>query len=345
MNISKKWLSISLATLLSSSLLAGCSENKVPANKAVKDAYVQNLEQSYNYSGNITLDLKSDPTALIGTKGGLSDENAELELAIAEGLKSAESQSIITTMQGGKISFNGATDYDALKTEGIFSVHYELSSFKTQLDIPFQLDLNDNIALYLDLKSADVLQLLPLDLEGKLFKFSLNDIPILAETESKLKGGKTFVSKMNNIMTSLITNIDADKFKDIDLTAAAKEAGATRLIQVNLTTEQEEAYLAKWMTQILDTFASELNLTSEEIAELKSESSNRNTFYDKFISGYIQDFGLNDKGQLVYLSTTELMRGAELDGKLNIVYLVEPFDKSRFKMDTSGPVTTLADFN
>lgn len=343
MNISKKWLLISLATLLCSSLLAGCSEKKVPADKAVKDAYTQILEQSYNYSSDISADIKPVPTALIGTKGGLTADDAEQEHDLAELLKSPQSQSTITKLQSGKISINGAVDYEALKTEGIFSAHYMAEGFKTEIDIPFQLDLNDNITLYIDPKVASALQILPPNLKGKLFKLSLSDIPFL--TDSKFKGGKTFVSKVNNIMISSIKNIDASQFKDVDLTAAAKQAGATRQIQVELTAAQVKANSNELMTQILDTFGNELNLTSEQIAETKSELISEGNIFDKFISGSMQNFGLNDKGQLVYFSTTELLRGAEHEGKINIVYRLEPFDKSAFKMDTNGPIATLADLD
>lgn len=335
MKLSKKWLPVSLTAILLAGLLAGC-DNKTPADQAFKEAYSKMWTDSYNYEGEMTADIKEDETALVGTKGGLTDIEAQQEIDFAEQLKSPDAQKMISMFQNGKITFHGAADSKNMKYDTIFGVNYDQDGVKASFEIPVLIDLKEEPALYIDLKAGKAFGILPPQLEGKLVKLTISDIPGLTpEQKAKFKSDGPVFKKMKEIVTKSITSLDPKMFKDIDVSDAAKKVGATRTIQMTLTPAQSEKMSKDMINQLLDSLGSDFGLTPEQIAEAKKELATSNKDTQAFMGDAIAEYSLNDQDQIVYVSNSQVFKGAKHTGKVAMVMTLKDFGKPTLTVDPS----------
>lgn len=335
MKLSKKWLPAGFAAIMLAGLLAGCG-NKTPADQAFKEAYSKMWSDSYNYEGEMTVDIKADDSAIVGTKGGLSEAEAQQELQFAEQLKGPDGQKTIAILQNGKVTFHGAVDSKNMKYDIVLGINYDQDGVKASFEVPALFDLKDEPALYIDPKAAKAFNVLPPQLEGKLVKFTINDIPgLTAEQKAKFKSDGPVFKKVKEIITNSITSIDPKAFKDVDVSDAAKKAGATRTIQMTLTPEQSEKMSKDMLDQLLEAFGKDFGLTAEQMAQIKKEIANSNDGTKPFMGDAITEYSLNDKGQIVYVSNSQTLKGAKHIAKASLVMTLKDFDKPVLTVDPS----------
>lgn len=336
MNISKKWLSTSVAAVLFATLLTGCSEEKKSPDQAIKDAYPQLWTESYNYAGNLTANVNMDENALIGTKGGLTEEEAEQELELLEELQSRDGQQALAMIKNGKFTFHGAYDGKNLKSDIVLGINADMNGMKLSFDIPILIDMKSEIALYVDPKAAKAFAPMPPQIDGKLIKMTLNDIPtITAEQKAKFNDGSAWVKKFEDISNASIKNLDAAMFKDIDVSAAAKAAGATRSVQVTITPEQSAKLSADMVNQLLDTMGPDFGLSAEDIAEAKAEYAASNKNMKLFMGNAVTEYGLDKDGKIVYMSSYQTFKGAKHVGDMKAELTLKDFGKPAFTVDPS----------
>ena len=148
----KKWLAAGLALSLAFSLTS-CS--KTPADQAFKQSAEKLWTESYNYDGKITIEIKPDETAVLGTKGGLSAEAAQKEQQFIAELQSPEAQASLAAMQNAKPAFHGAVDGKNFKYELIADLSMDIDEGrKFTFSIPLLMDLKAGPAVYVDPKGA-----------------------------------------------------------------------------------------------------------------------------------------------------------------------------------------------
>lgn len=113
MQFSKKWLFTGLAVML----LAGGVNRllKTVCRSGNERGRRQRLGDAYNYNCGVTIEVKADDKAVLGTKGGLSEQEAQQELQLAEMPKSPDGQQMINFDANAKVVFNGVVDGQNLK--------------------------------------------------------------------------------------------------------------------------------------------------------------------------------------------------------------------------------------
>lgn len=336
MELSKKRLSVNLVIIILTGLLVSCGD-KTPADQALKEAYPKIATGSYNYEGEVTVDIKADDSALVGIKGGLSEEEAQQELQVAEELKGLAWQQTITTLQNGKITFHGAVDGKNLKLDTILSVHFDQDGVKAAIDIPIFFDLKDEPVLYIDPKAGKTFNTLPPQLENKLIKFTLDDIPDLTDKQKiKIKqSSPALFKKLNGIINHSILELDARFFKDVMVSEAARDAGATRTIRLTLTPEQSEKISHDMWNQIINVLGKDFDLTTEQITKIKTEIIKSNVSSKAFTGDSIAEYSLNKKGQIVHTLDLETIKGAQHEVKIRVAMTLKDFDNPVFTVDPS----------
>lgn len=352
MNLSKKWLPTTLAAMLAVSLLSACSEEgkgKQAADKAadlaIKEAYSTLWSGSYNYQGTALISIKEDETALIGTKGGLTEEEAQQELELVQELQSPDSRQALEILRSGNVTFQGAFDGANMKSDLTLGLNYEMNGIKASLSVPLLMEWKNSISFYIDPKAAKAFGVLPPQLDGKLVKIALDELPDLTPAQKeKLKSGENFYKKFEKISQDYINNLDAKNFKDGELSEAAKAAGATRVVQLTLTPEENAKASEQMMDQILTTFASEFELSADDIAEMKKEYQESNKRTQLFLGDAVYNYGLDKEGQIVYMDYVQSGKGAKHVGDMKFVMSMKDFGKPTFTVDPSKqPVISLED--
>ena len=332
MQFSKKWLSTGLAVMLLAGVLTGCS--KPSADQAMKEAAVNAWGDAYNYNGGVTIEVKADDKAVLGTKGGLSEQEAQQELQLAEMLKSPDGQQMINSMQTAKVVFNGAVDGQNLKYDLVLNADFDYQGKKTALKLPLMLDLKTEPALYID---PVVMQSLGMPVEpgSKLLKLTLDDVPSMtAEQKAKFKADGPVLKKLKDIINTTIQGLDAKMFQDVEVSEAAKKAGAERTVRLTMTREQSEKMSREMVDKMLDQIGPDFGLTPEKIAELKKTiaASNKDGF-QAFIGDSVADYSLNSSGKIVYMTSTQNYRGAKHAGKVIISATLKDYGKPTFTID------------
>jgi|GEM_PF-4914286 len=340
MNLSKKWLPTSLAAMLAVSLLSACGDESVDTKKAadvaLKESYSALWSGSYNYQGTALVSIKEDENALIGTKGGLTEEEAQEELRLVEELKSPDSLQAFEILKSGNMTFKGAFDGANMKSDIIVGLNYETDGVEASLSVPMLFEWKNSISIYIDPKAVKAIGFLPPQLDGKLVKVTLDELPNLTPSQiEKLKSGESFYKKFEKISQDYINGLDAKLFKDVDLVDAAKTAGATRLVQFTLTPEENAKASNQMMEQILTTFASEFELSADDIAEMKKEYQASNKKTQLFMGNAVYNYGLNKDGQIVYIDYVQSGKGAKHTGDIKFSITMNDFGKPTFTVDPS----------
>ena len=333
MQLSRKWLSAGLAAVLLAGVLSGCS--KTPADQAFKQAATNAWGDAYNYEGRVAVELKADDTAVLGTKGGLSAEEAQQDLQLAEALKTPDGQQMLAALQAAKLNFNGAVDGKNLKYDLVVNADFEYQGKKNVIKLPVMLDLRTEPTLYIDPTVMQSLTGMPMENGGKLLKLTLNDIPqMTAEQKAKFKADGPVLKKLKDIINSTLNGLDAKMFQDADVSEAAKKAGAERTIRLTMTREQSEKMTREMFDKILDQLGPDFNLTAEEIANAKkaiidSQKSGANAY----LGDSVADYSLNSEGKIVYISSVQNYRGAKHTGKATVTAELKNYGKPTFTLD------------
>lgn len=344
MNISKKLLPASLTAVLIASVLTGCPSKEVPADQAIKEAYNQFTAAAYNFEGYMTASIKEDESALIGTKGGLTPEQAEEELDFLEEMQSPDAKTAIAMINNGKLSLKGAVDSKNMKYETFFDISYEMNGVKGAFEVPTLIELKDNPSLYIDPKAAKAFNMLPPQVGTKLVKMTIDDIPGLSPAEkSKFKSVGPLISKYQKIIYSSVQKMDASMFKDIDASDAAKKAGAVRVVQVTITPEQNDKMSQEMTTELMQAVSADFDIPKEKMAEIKEAMETSNKEAKLFMGNTVTNYGLNDKGQIVYMSYQQSFKGAKHVADMNFVVTMKDYDKPTFVIDPAkqGTVSVL----
>lgn len=343
MNLSKKWLSTGLSTLFVMGLITGCSDDQKSPDLAVKDAYTNMWSGAYNYEGNTEFEVIADNNALIGTKGGLTEEEAKQELEIAEQFQSLQGQQILTMMQNAKFTFRGAFDGSEMKFDTIVGIDYSSNGVRMAFEIPMLLEFKNQITFYIDPKAARAFGMPPSPLDGKIIKLSPDDIPELTnEQKEKFKSSATFYKKFVQVTDEYMKEMDPKLFKNVDISDEAKKAGATRAVQLTFTPEESLKVSALMVDKMMNTFASDLNLTPEDIAKAKEQFQLSNQKTEMFIGDAVYIYGLNDKDQIVYMYSKQSAKGAKHIGSIKVTMIMKDFGKPTFTVDPSKqPIITL----
>jgi hypothetical protein len=335
MNISKKLLPASITAVLIAGVLTGCPSKEAAApDQAVKEAYSQFVGASYNFDMTMTADIKEDETALIGTQGGLTPEEAEEELEMYEELKSPENQQVLAMIKNGRLDIKGAVDGKAYKYELFATANYEMNGMKASFEVPVLLELKNEAAIYVDPKAAKAFNMLPPQIGNKLIKMTINDIPGLKpQDKEKFKSLDKLVGKYEKILNASFQKTDASLFKEVEVSAEAKNAGATRLIELNVTPEQAAKMSEETTNEVLKEFGTDFNLSQQQVDELKSALKESNANTQRFMINTSAQYGLNDKGQIVYVASNQSYKGAKHVGNIKVSGMIKDYDKPTFVID------------
>lgn len=345
MKISKKWLLTGLSALFALGLATGCSDDKKPPELVIKDAYANIWANSYNYEGYADFNIQFDESALIGTKGGLSEKEAAKELEAAEQLKSLQSQQMLTMLQNAKLTFHGAFDGNNMKFDMLIGIDFNANGVRMAFEIPMLFEFKEQIAFYIDPKAAKAFGMPPSAIDGKIIKMSLDDIPELTnEQKEKLKPGSEFYKKIKQITDEYMNALDPTLFKDIAVSDELKKDGVVRAIQLAFTPEESFKLSELMIDKFLNAFASDLKLTPEKIVEIKAQYQLSNKKTQVFMGDSIYIYGLNSKDQIVYVSSTQSIKGAKHIANIKMVMTMKDFGKPAFTVDPSKqPVITLTE--